>query len=56
MQNINNSDILAAVDILNQYKLGYVTKLGLSEALSELQTKLSKQTYLSKCGNYEYIK
>jgi len=56
MQEITNSDILALIDDLTQYKLGNVTKLGLSESLTELQNKLNKQFYLSKCGNYEYTK
>ena len=56
MQKITNSDILATIDELNQYLNGNVTKDGLSESLTELQNKLSKQTYLSKCGNYEYTK
>ena len=54
MKQITNSDILALIDDLNQYLNGNVTKLGLSESIKELQNKLSKQTYLSKCGNYEY--
>ena len=57
MQKITNSDILALIDDLNQYLNGNVTKLGLSESIKELQIKLiTKQTYLSKCGNYEYTK
>jgi len=56
MQELTNSDILALIDDLTQYKLGNVTKLGLSESLTELQNKLNKQFYLSKCGNYEYTK
>ena len=54
MKKITNSEILALIDDLNQYLNGNVTKLGLSESIKELQNKLSKQTYLSKCGNYEY--
>ena len=56
MQILTNSDILALIDDLNQYVNGNLTTLGLSESLAELQNKLSKQTYLSKCGNYEYTK
>ena len=59
MQKITNSDILALIDDLNQYKLGNLTKGGLSESLTELQYKLHgirRQTYLSKCGKYEYTK
>ena len=57
MQEITSSDILATIDELNQYLLGNVTKLGLSESIKELQNKLnSKTTVLSKCGNYEYTK
>jgi len=56
MQEITNSDIIATIDDLKQYLLGNVTKLGLSESLTELQNKLNKQFYLSKCGNYEYTK
>ena len=56
MHEITNSDILALIDDLNQYVNGNLTILGLSESLTELQSKLNKQTYLSKCGNYEYTK
>ena len=63
MQILTNSDILALIDDLNQYVNGNLTIFGLSESLAELQNKLSKQTkydllqtYLSKCGNYEYTK
>ena len=56
MYEITNSDILALIDDLNQYVNGNLTILGLSESLTELQNKLTKQTYLSKCGNYEYTK
>ena len=56
MQEITKSDILALIDDLNQYLNGNVTTVGLSESLTELQNKLTKQTYLSKCGNYEYTK
>ena len=56
MQEITKSDILATIDDLNQYLNGNVTKDGLSESLTELQNKLTKQTYLSKCGKYEYTK
>ena len=59
MQLITNSDILALIDDLNQYVNGNLTIAGLSESLTELQNKLNtnnKQTYLSKCGNYEYTK
>ena len=44
MQNLNNSDILALIDELNQYKLGNVTAAGLSEALTELLYKLNTNT------------
>ena len=56
MQEITNSDILALIDDLNQYLNSNVTTVGLSESLTELQNKLTKQTYLSKCGKYEYTK
>ena len=56
MHGLTNSDILALIDDLNQYVNGNLTIDGLSESLTELQNKLSKQTYLSKCGNYEYTK
>ena len=56
MQKITNSDILATIDELNQYLNGNVTTVGLSESLTDLQNKLTKQTYLSKCGKYEYKK
>ena len=42
MQKVTNSDILALIDDLNQYKLGNVTTVGLSEALTNLLNKLSK--------------
>ena len=42
MQEITNSDILALIDDLNQYKLGNVTKLGLSESLTELLKIVNK--------------
>jgi len=45
MQEITNSDIIATIDDLKQYLLGNVTKLGLSESLTELQNKLNKQFY-----------
>ncbi len=56
MQEITKSDILALIDDLNQYLNGNVTKGGLSESLTEFQNKLTEQTYLSKCGKYEYTK
>ena len=56
MQKITKSDILATIDELNQYLNGNVTTVGLSESLTDLQNKLTKQTYLSKCGKYEYKK
>ena len=57
MQEITNSDILALIDDLNQYLNGNVTTVGLSESLTDLQNKLAiAQTYLSKCGKYEYTK
>ena len=57
MQKLTNSDILALIDDLNQYLNGNVTTVGLSESLTELQNKLAiAQTYLSKCGKYEYTK
>ena len=59
MQKITNSDILALIDDLNQYLNGNVTNDGLSESLTDLQYKLHgirRQTYLSKCGKYEYTK
>tara|TARA_R100001086_G_scaffold231911_1_gene152861 strand:- start:313 stop:465 length:153 start_codon:yes stop_codon:yes gene_type:complete len=43
MQKLTNSDILALIDDLNQYKLGNVTTVGLSEALTEIQNKLSSK-------------
>jgi len=59
MNEITKGDILALIDDLNQYLIGNVTTDGLSESLTDLQYKLHgirRQTYLSKCGKYEYTK
>ena len=42
MQEITNSDILATIDELNQYLNGNVTKLSLSESLTELLEIVNK--------------
>jgi hypothetical protein len=42
MNNINKTDIISAVDELNQYLLGNVTDFGLSESLKYLINKLNK--------------
>ena len=42
MPEITSSDILATIDELNQYLLGNVTKLGLSESLTELLEIVNK--------------
>ena len=44
MQEITNSDILALIDQINQYKLGNVTKLGLAESLKKLALEVENST------------
>ena len=41
MLKLNNADVLATIDELNQYLLGNVTEKGLQDALKELLAELS---------------
>ena len=55
MQEITNSDIIATIDDLKQYLLGNVTKLGLSESLTELLEIVNKSKQFTNVNQFTSV-